>query len=102
MVYELVANGKIAIPASAHKPKTVRVVDPCRIKLLALEKELGFKGSRRINIGVEDYEVEPGGPFPHGFSTMHHGWDETLDRVLYCLDPEVYASLADEDYHFSQ
>jgi len=77
------------------------VVDPFRKRLNDLEKSSGFRGKLQINIGVKDYQVEPCPTFPHGFSTMHHDWDETLGRVVHCMDPEVYASLADNDYHYS-
>lgn len=97
-VYELVGD-KIAIPPCARKPKAT--IDPYRKRLMQVEKENGFKGRLVMNIGVKDYEVPPCDTFPHGFSTMHHDWSETLGRVLHCMDPEVYASLADNDYHYS-
>lgn len=97
-VYELAAD-KITIPSMCRKPKAT--IDPDRKRLKQVEKENGFKGRLAMNIGVKDYEVEPCALFPHGFSTMHHDWSETLGRVLHCMDPEVYASLADNDYHYS-
>lgn len=98
-VYELVATGRITIPEEARKPKPK--VNTSRQMLRQLERELGFKGKLQINIGVPDYEVPPCPIFPNGFSTMHHDWEETYGRVLHCTQPEVYASLADNDWHYS-
>lgn len=100
-VWELIEVGTIRIPDIARKVNKTRRVDPCRLRLKKLERELGFKGKIVMNIGVYDYEVEPCPTFPHGFSTMHHDWSETYERVLHCTQPEVYAELAYNDYHYS-
>lgn len=100
-VFELTAFGKITTPALARKPKASASVSPCRRRLQQLERAHGFKGRIGVNSGVKDYEVPPCDIFPHGFSTMHHDWNETLGRVQHCMDPEVYESLADDEYHYS-
>lgn len=105
-VYELTATDRIAIPAIAKKPKASSKVHPARKALAAIEKAHGFKGKLvQWDRGFYDYTVEAHDDrefFRFGFTTMHHDWFDTLERVRYCLDPEVYAGLADDDYHYSE
>lgn len=100
-VFEITVKDSITIPQAARKPAAASKVNPFRRRLMQVEREFGFKGKIEIDSGYKDYVVPPCPAFPRGFSTLHHGWDETLGRVQHCLDPEVYAIHADDQGHVS-
>lgn len=100
-VYEVTVPKAITIPLAARKPAASAKADPNRLSLAKLERKFGFKGKIEIDSGFKDYVVPPCAAFPRGFSTLHHGWDETLSRVEYCLDPAIYETEADDQGHVS-
>lgn len=100
-VYELLVHDKIVIPAEATEEKA-RFVDPARERLKKEEREHGFKGLLDRQGGFVDYVVPPCDVFPRGFSTMHHDWHTTLERVLHYVDDlAAYEEDADESGHIS-
>lgn len=87
-VYELVADGRVQVPAEARKPKIK--TDPYRAELKALERRHGFKGRIERDGPLKDYVVDPCDTFPAGLQTLHYSWGETLNRIETCLDkPEL-------------
>lgn len=56
----------------------------------AFARAHGFTYRRYDEGGLPYVQAEPFGAFPHGIDTMHHGWDETLQRFQDCIaDPSV-------------
>lgn len=100
-VYELIARGPITIPAAARKPKVRDFNAEGRRELEKFCRERGIpKGKIEYDGGIKDFVIPPCDLFRVGFSTMHHDWDETLDRLEYCYhNPSV---LIEGDGHYSR
>ena len=64
-----------------------------RRSFVKLAKQHGLTFKIVKDCGTIRYlEIDPCPVFPRGLETMHHDWDETLDRVQHCLDhPEEAA-----------
>lgn len=103
-VYELLADGKITIPAEARAVNSSAHTyeKACRDRLKREEKEHGCKGRLEWNIGVQDYVIDPCPVFPRGFSIAHYNWPETLEKfTFFANDYSAYDDSADEDGHIS-
>lgn len=102
-VYEVLSKPgeKIRIPAEARKPKASSKINPSRRELEQFLKANGIPKGKlvRYDSVIRDYVIPPCDHFPLGFSTMHHGWEETFYRVDYCFEnPEV---LLEDGGHYS-
>jgi len=80
-------------PKFAPKPK-VRTVDKDYQEFRALIRKHGFTYTKSSDGYIE---IPPSTIFPHGFTTLHHSWYESVRRLELCLeDPSV---MAEEGYY---
>lgn len=84
-------------PKFAPKPKPkVRAVDRDYQAFRALVKKHGFTYTKS-NDGY--IEIPPSAIFPHGWTTLHHSWCESVHRLEICLDDP---SIMQEEGYYSE
>ncbi|UTC28336.1 hypothetical protein GURKE_03080 [Brevundimonas phage vB_BpoS-Gurke] len=73
-------------PLPKPKPCPIKRMDQQHYQAFrAFARAQGFTYRRYDEAGLPYVQTSPFGPFPKGIDTMHHGWDETLERLRTCV-----------------